>query len=64
MRVVGLAVVGVGVVAVVAEGRAAVVVEGIVVAAAVGGFDRFEDRERHIHRTVVAVPVLKPKGCK
>lgn len=61
MRAVGLVVVEVGVVAVVVEGRVAVVVEGIVVAAAAGGFDRFEDQERRIHRTVVAVPVLKPK---
>lgn len=44
----------------VVEGRAVVVGEGIVVA--VGGFDRFEDQGRRIHRTVVVAPGLRPKN--
>jgi len=43
--------------------RAAVVGEEIVVVA-VEGFDRFEDRERRIHRTVAAVPGQKSKEHK
>jgi len=43
--------------------RAAVVGEGIVVVA-VEEFDRFEDRERRIHRTVAVVRGQKPRGCE
>lgn len=47
----------------VVEERAVVVGEGIVVAAVVG-FDRFEDQERHMRRIVVAVPGLKSKDSE
>ena len=39
-----------------------VVGEGIVVAE--GGFDRFEDQERRIHRTVAVAPGQKPGEYK